>query len=253
VLTSSGACIIALQEVRCEWQLRRATETNVLPPDLSRLLAGFCAMHFVFGSTIDDLPGYPPNTNYLEWGDSEKWQNNGATHGEYGNAVLTSDVLESPPLNIPLPMSQPGEEQRAALRVQVRAQRAADQPLVIYATHLHHQHPATRQKQMAAILDRARTETTTTTVFLMGDLNSSPGPNEPDLIGMAVSAGFHDLAGEYAREHNESTPNTFPTDKPDHRIDYIFCSHPMPILDVHTIETTASDHLPLMATVILPR
>ncbi|MGI8908241.1 MAG: endonuclease/exonuclease/phosphatase family protein [Candidatus Sumerlaeaceae bacterium] len=250
VVTSSSASIVALQEVRCEWQWRRAAQHDTFAPDLARRIAQYCAMNFAFGSTIDDVTSYPSNTAYIEWGSGDQWQNSGAIHGEFGNAVLSRHKLTAVPVNIPLP-TDPGEEQRACLRVSFALDETSS-PLVVYATHLHHRQPSARQKQMASILDHAKKEVTTATVFIMGDLNTSPGPDEPDLIAMAERAGFHDLAALHAAKQNRSPDNTIPAHQPKKRIDYILASRRLTVLDAHTIETTASDHLPLVLTVGVP-
>jgi endonuclease/exonuclease/phosphatase family metal-dependent hydrolase len=249
VISSAGAEIVGLQEVKNEWQMRKGFERNILPPDIARTLAFCCKMNFVFGSTIRDVPGYPANTNYMEWGSAEHWSNNGP-HGEFGNAVLSRYPLAVLGENYPLPFMS-GEEQRACLRVQYDVPQSAF-PLVVYATHLHHQGGAARERQMRAILDRAKTETSTATVFILGDLNSHPGPKEPDLMGMAAHDGFTDIAAQFASEQGASPLMTFPADKADRRIDYILSSRKLRVLDVRTPETTASDHLPLFATVELP-
>lgn len=251
VLTTSGATIVAMQEVRNEWQPARAAQHNIFAPDIPRFIAAACRMNYVFGSTVDDTPGFPGNTGYIEWGSADQWQTSGARHGEFGNAVFTSyDLPTHHATNIALPY-QPAEEQRACLRLEVPLS-SATTPIIIYATHLHHASSAARERQMRAILASAQPEITTAAVFLLGDLNYSPAATEADLIAMAAQSGFVDLAGEFAREHNQPPVYTFPADKPDRRIDYIFASRKLPILDVHTIDTTASDHLALVATVQLP-
>ena len=250
VITTSGATICAMQEVRNEWELKRATAQNILPPDIPRLIAANCQMNYAFGSTIDDTHGYPQNTNYLEWGSGERWQNNGNRHGEFGNAILSQANFVNQPQNIALP-TFPGQEQRACLRAELAIANTT-RPVVVYATHLHHADPTSRERQMRAILSHAKTETTTATVFLLGDMNSNPNPKEPDLAGMAAAEGFFDVSATFAQQHKSVPPLTFSADKPDRRIDYIFASPNLPVLDVRTIETTASDHLPLVATVVLP-
>jgi endonuclease/exonuclease/phosphatase family metal-dependent hydrolase/predicted NAD-dependent protein-ADP-ribosyltransferase YbiA (DUF1768 family) len=249
VVTTSGAAIVGMQEVRCEWLQRRAVALNVQPPDIARIMAGATKMQFCFGSTVDDTAGYPPNPGYLEWGTADQWTNNGARHGEFGNAVLTSLSVVGHAENIPLP-TDPGQEQRACLRVELSTQSGS--PILVYATHLHHADPAAREKQFRALLQRAAADASTATVFVLGDLNSHPHPGEPDLIGLAAQSGFHDLATEFAKAHGQPPPMTFPADHSDRRIDYILCSRALPVLDVRTIDTTASDHLPLVTTVQLP-
>lgn len=252
VLTTTGASIIALQEVRNLWTRPGAEGPNPCTPDLALLLAGHMKMNYAFGSTCDAKPGLPENREYRQWGTFDQWTNNGAPHGEYGNAVLSKYSMSEPQiLKLPLGDAEAqkrGDEPRNAVRVEL-----SDVPglgkVIVYGTHFQHNNGATREAQMKYLLEHARQDATTATVFLMGDFNHSPHPGEPDLLGMVKAAGFHDLAADYAAANKTQPLPTINEGLIGLRIDYIFCSKPLKVSDVKVLHTNVSDHFPLAVTV----
>ena len=80
---------------------------------------------------------------------------------------------------------------------------------------------------------------TDTPVIFMGDLNARP----EDPVIRRLSAVFTDAA---AALHNEE--DTFSSDSPYERIDYIFLRGLQPV-EIHTVKVIASDHFALTAEV----
>ncbi len=78
----------------------------------------------------------------------------------------------------------------------------------------------------------------------MGDLNARP---DSDAIRIMVENGLIDISAEIG----EQPTYTYYSANPDHQIDYIFVSPDMGYSDFSIPQTTASDHLPLLATIFL--
>jgi endonuclease/exonuclease/phosphatase family metal-dependent hydrolase len=117
----------------------------------------------------------------------------------------------------------------------------ASEPLLVIVTHLHHleQDSAVRQVQVPVILDFWNGQSST--VFI-GDLNSWPG--EPE-IGMIAAAGLVDSWDEAG-----SGPGyTWPAVDPYQRIDWIWHSPYLEAASMEALQTLASDHLPVLATI----
>jgi endonuclease/exonuclease/phosphatase family metal-dependent hydrolase len=79
---------------------------------------------------------------------------------------------------------------------------------------------------------------------IMGDLNARPDSLAVELL---LEAGLIDIS----REIGEQPTYTYYAANPDHQIDYIFVTPDLGYSDFSIPQTTASDHLPLVTTVIL--
>ncbi len=241
--------IVALQEVHCEFAAGAPPRQRTSALNQARELARSSRMHYCFGSTLDDETSYPENTSYVEWGmesdGSLLASDNGTSHGEFGNALLSRLPFETPPENIPLPLEK-GHERRACLRAKL-----SGLPVAIYATHFQHTDARARIDQMAAILDRAERETSGTVTFILGDLNSADDSPKEGVLALAERRGFHDLHGRFAATQGNRPDRTFPADAPDRRIDYILCNRPLPVEDAWVLRSLASDHLPVVVRVRL--
>jgi len=255
VLTESAANfqpdIIALQEVRNQWPCPPKEKCEAL--DMALELAKLTKMNYAFGSTIRGTAGYPENRDYMEWGTAEKWTSSGAMLGHYGNAVLSRFAMSKPQI-IKLPMAaeddtkKDNDEPRNAVRVEIPDTNGFG-PVVVYATHLQHNNGRTRARQMRALLQAAKADMTSATVFLMGDFNHSPRPGEPELLKMVSEAGFHDLAAKYSEATGKPLEPTMPGEKGATRIDYIFSSKPVNVRDVYVMKVPVSDHYPVTVVV----
>ncbi len=165
----------------------------------------------------------------------------GPTAGDsWGNAVLTRfavarvEVVRYPVRRSPL--------HRGFIWAEV------DTPagrLNLLATHLDHEpgHSAERQAEVADLLafwaGRSRT-------VVLGDLNATPEAAE---IRSLVEAGLKDAWAALG----DGPGHTFSADNPFERIDYVFVTPDLGVADVGVPRATASDHLPVVVTVLLPR
>ena len=111
----------------------------------------------------------------------------------------------------------------------------------VIATHFHHLKDGTaiRQLQSQAILNFWSGLDRT---VIMGDLNGEP--NSSEIIALR-RAGLVDAA----RVMYAAPPFTYSSDVPTRRIDYIWISADLQVLDVSVPFSTASDHLPVVATI----
>lgn len=111
----------------------------------------------------------------------------------------------------------------------------------VIATHFHHLEggAAIRQLQSQTILNfwSGRDET-----IIMGDLNGEPNSSE---IAALRRAGLVDVA----KVMYTTPPLTYSSDALVRRIDYIWISGDLQVLDVSVPFSKASDHLPVVATV----
>lgn len=273
VLTTAGADIVALNEVRNLWSNPKADQPNQYPLDMPLYLSGLLDMDYAFGSGLDFVPRFRENREYLEWGNWARWTNNGARHGEYGNAILSKFPLAAPPELIKLPRGtdaraqEMGDEPRVALRAELKDPLPGLGRVVIYSTHFQHNNANTRLAQMRYLVERAKQDVnsispigskqkyvtpngaTTSTVFLMGDFNHDPKPENDEFLAIPAEAGFHDLAAVYAENTGTKPHHTADFRGGNIRIDYIFCSRAVDIEDVVVLDTDVSDHLPLSVTI----
>jgi endonuclease/exonuclease/phosphatase family metal-dependent hydrolase len=117
---------------------------------------------------------------------------------------------------------------------------------VLINTHLQHAHHdgiealtelhiAQLQTILQAWRDRPRT-------VLVGDLNAEPDAPQ---IGTIDDAGFLDSWAQAG----EGAGHTFPADGPERRIDWILHTGDLETVEVDVIDTRASDHRPVVATI----
>ncbi len=164
--------------------------------------------------------------------------------GQYGEAVLSRFPIERMRVH-PLPHA-PDHEPRCALEVRVRlaGTRATGRggQLLFLATHWDHlKDPAERIQQAKAIAELVAGEPGP--VVLAGDLNTTPG-SEPLA---ALGPGWLDTASI------DPAPS-FPSGKPDIRIDYIMArpADRWRVISTRVVEeSVASDHRPVTAVLEL--
>ncbi|UYN91206.1 MAG: endonuclease/exonuclease/phosphatase family protein [Anaerolineales bacterium] len=99
-----------------------------------------------------------------------------------------------------------------------------------------------RAQQASVLVDIAAGRPAT---IVMGDLNSLPNSLALEVM---LGGGFVDIS----RESGLANTFTYPSFAADHQIDYIFISPDLSFSDFAIPLTTASDHLPLSATITLP-
>jgi endonuclease/exonuclease/phosphatase family metal-dependent hydrolase len=113
--------------------------------------------------------------------------------------------------------------------------------LQVTVTHLHHRADDSdiRQEQVTALLAGH----SDVAGLLMGDLNAIPDSPEMSLL---ARAGWVDvLAGTVS----PASVYTYPADGPARQIDYIWLSPNLPFSGAAVMQTTASDHLPVIVTI----
>jgi len=155
----------------------------------------------------------------------------------WGNALLSRyPIVESGYQSLPREGSLIGRG-----FIWARIDIGAQEPLLVVVTHLHHitADSEIRLAQVPVILDFL--EGKDQFVFL-GDLNADPDSPEIKLIR---EAGLIDSWQE-AGEGPGFTINSF---SPVARIDYLWHSPDLAVSEMEVIQTTASDHLPVIAVV----
>ena len=222
-IRASGAGIVALQEVDVHWSARSNWA------DQARELARRLGMQVRFAPIATLQPPEP-----------------GAPPRQFGLAVLSRHpILHAENHHITrLPTQEPGPVPAPApgfpeLVVNVRGVR-----LHVYATHLDFRpDPAVRAMQVRDML--AVTGQDPAPKVLLGDFNASPQAAElAPLWGPFRDAWA--LAGTGAGW-------TFPAHQPDRRIDYVTASPDVRVVGARVPATLASDHLPVVADLLLPR
>jgi endonuclease/exonuclease/phosphatase family metal-dependent hydrolase len=165
----------------------------------------------------------------------------GAADAIWGNAVLSrypivaDGAVSLPRKGVPL--------RRNYLWVELDL--GAERRLRVVVTHLHHVQGPTgarvRQAQIPRLLQGAAERPAT---VLLGDLNAEPESRE---IAMVREAGLVDAFE--AAGGGPAAELTWPSDRPDRRIDYIWCSSDLTATGFVATTGTASDHRGIMATI----
>lgn len=223
VIEASGADVVGLQEVDRAWGARSdfADQTKELAEQLD--------MHAFFGP----IYSYDP----LE---------DGLPRQEYGLAYLSRyPIIDANNHELTrLPTTEPDPEPVMLpgfphVRVNVHGVHVD-----VYNTHLDFRgDPWIREMQVDDTL--AITGTEPTRSVLMGDLNAEPG--DPELTPLfEVYDDAWSLAGDGAGL-------TFPADDPEKRIDYVLTSPDIEVTNAEVLDTDASDHLPVVADVVIER
>jgi endonuclease/exonuclease/phosphatase family metal-dependent hydrolase len=165
----------------------------------------------------------------------------GASDAIWGNAVLSrypitgAEVVRLPREGVPLA--------RNALRVELDL--GAGRRLEVVVTHLHHiegpDGTRVRLAQLPRLLELAAGRPGT---VLLGDFNAEPGSTE---IALVREAGLTDafVAGGGGR----TDELTWPSDRPERRIDYLWLSPDLAASGFAATDGTASDHRGVAATV----
>jgi endonuclease/exonuclease/phosphatase family metal-dependent hydrolase len=165
----------------------------------------------------------------------------GASDPIWGNAVLSrypivaAEVVRLPRDGAPL--------RRSALRVELDL--GTGRRLHVVVTHLHHREGPdgirARLAQLRPLLARVAGQPAT---VLMGDFNAEPGSPE---IGLVRAAGLGDAFT--AGGGGPADELTWPSDRPDRRIDYLWLSRDLAADGFAAAPGTASDHRGIAVTV----
>jgi endonuclease/exonuclease/phosphatase family metal-dependent hydrolase len=165
----------------------------------------------------------------------------GASDAIWGNAVLSrhpivaGEVVRLPREGVPL--------RRSALRVELDL--GGGRRLRVVVTHLHHVEgpdgARVRLAQLPRVLALAAGRPAT---VLMGDFNAEPGSAEVALLRAAGLADAFAAAGG-----GPADELTWPADRPNRRIDYIWLSGDLAATGFVATTGTASDHRGIAVTV----
>ena len=154
--------------------------------------------------------------------------------GEYGNAFLSRlPMLSSEIIHIPDPeirISGHNYEHRCIQRIVLLA---GEQPITIFGTHFGLA-PNEQENAVQLLLDLIAKETNP--VLVMGDLNAEP---DTPVVKPLFDALTDTCAG--------SGILTFPSDKPEIKIDHILLKGNWQLLSIRCLDTQNSDHRPLIA------
>lgn len=154
-----------------------------------------------------------------------------AADPNWGNAILSRYPIVDV-VNRPMPNNDDLLFDRAYMVATIDL---GDRRVQIVATHLHHiEHESHhRLPQVRALLEGVDWSRPT---ILLGDLNAQPHREE---IRLLTSAGLSTV---------QPPVPTYPAHRPRRQIDYVLTTSHFAVIDVYAPETTASDHLPLVAT-----
>ena len=157
-------------------------------------------------------------------------------HGRYGNSIVSEYPLKNV-RTVPIPDPEPRGydgyyETRCVLLCTADAE-GAELNLAVTHFGLNPDEQRNAVDTLLPFLDTPR-------LILMGDLNVTPDDPLLDPIRARMTDTASLLTGNRF---------SFPSDKPECRIDYIFVSKDITPLAVRIPQTVASDHLPLIADV----
>ena len=213
IIAQQAPDIVALQELDCGRARSRGE-------DQANMIAELLEYHVVFCPTVT------------------------AGSERYGHAVLSRWPLETVKVaELPSRVGGIWPEKRGAVWTRLRFHGS---PLHVVATHLGLS-PGERRMQMQALLgpDWLGPHLDEEPVILCGDFNCRPG------------GATHRLATAKLRDVVESgNLRTFSSSRPLVRLDHIFVSRHFAVENVRVVQNvltrTASDHLPLLAKLVLP-
>jgi endonuclease/exonuclease/phosphatase family metal-dependent hydrolase len=165
----------------------------------------------------------------------------GASDAIWGNALLSrypivaGEVVRLPREGVPL--------RRNALRAELDL--GAGRRLSVVVTHLHHvEGPDGARVRLAQVPRLVELVAGRPATVLMGDLNAEPGSAE---IGLLRAAGLTDAFT--AAGGGPADAPTWPADRPDRRIDWIWLSGDLAATGFAATTSTASDHRGIAVTV----
>ncbi|MDP1859430.1 MAG: endonuclease/exonuclease/phosphatase family protein [Gemmatimonadaceae bacterium] len=220
VIRSSGATLVALQEVDVHWDKRSDFADQAT--ELSRLLG--LQVRF---APIYRLPGADSLSPPREYGV--------ALLSRHPIVAFTNHAITrlSTQGNDASPTPMPGFLE---VTIDVRGQRVR-----VFNTHLDYRgDPAVRRQQVSeslAIIGDAATP-----VLMFGDLNAVPTAPELQPLFTRLHDGWPDSAG---------TGFTYPAAKPVRRIDYVLASAHVRVIFARVLDAQASDHRPVVMDVVI--
>lgn len=213
VIEKADVDIAGLQEVDQNFSERSDFVDQV------KWLAQRLDMHIAYGPNVTEAS---PNTERQV--------------GAYGNAILSRYPIKSSQNHMLEKINGgPESEQRGLLEVAIEIEGTT---IAFFSTHL-----SLKEKQLAHNIDELLQiiRGKEVPVILTGDFNADP--DYPPM--MKITEELESVFGM-----DQSHPVTYKKEG-DHgkKIDFIFCSDDWDVLSAETIETEASDHKPVLASV----
>ncbi len=212
IMQEMNVDVIALQEVSRGWVMNGGV-------DILAWLAQRLDMEFRYAPTADPL---------------------------WGNATLSRrPITSSRTLNFPTGAKQQIRRGLVEITVTPPLSSWSETPpgdVTVINTHFHHRRTDSdvRLEQAEIVLDfwqgRPRT-------LLVGDLNATPDSPEMQLL---EQAGWIDSVAE----RGQLPGYTFRADRPDRRIDYIWASPDLRLLEATTVPSVASDHYAIVVNAL---
>lgn len=151
--------------------------------------------------------------------------------GGFGNALLTKfDILATRSHRL----TSKGEH-RGLLEVRITT---PDGPLTVFCTHLglDSDERVIQAREVAAVVNASPGPK-----IVCGDVNEDV--DRPAVASLVASAGLRDPA--------TGVPATYSSETPSHRIDVILCDPSIKTSSMTVLSTLASDHLPVVADILL--
>lgn len=216
LVRSTGADVVLLQEV--DRETRRSGGIDQL-----NVLSGATRFDGAFGKSLD------------------------YDGGEYGIAALSRTRFSASETH-PLPTSPPQPRAGGATEPRVAHSartRTAIGDVLVVNTHLdasrEDEYRLQEAQHLLTIVGERRAGSAP--VLIGGDFNAEPGSRVLDTLR---GAGLRDAWAECGRGDGL----TYPSDRPVKRIDYLFLTGTLGCTSARVIETTISDHRPLLVTVV---
>ncbi|NED93920.1 metal-dependent hydrolase [Phytoactinopolyspora alkaliphila] len=242
-IAESGADVVALQEVDVHWSTRSDLR------DQASELADLLGMHMYFAPIYSFEPGYDPEN---PGGEGSVPAPPGAEQRAFGLAVLSTYPIVSA-TNHELTRSVGRGPDRGEVKpipgfadvtVNVRGTRVR-----VFSSHLQsgdsEQAAAIRTAQVAEMLEIVGEDPIRT--ILMGDLN-----DDRSWVYGTLDPLFDVLDDGWERAgHGDGRTAYLP--EPDRRIDYVLTSPDIGVTSVEVLLSDASDHLPVVADLVVRR
>lgn len=224
VIEDSGAEIIGLQEVDNHWGARSEFI------DEAAWLAERLDMHVVYGANLNEPP-LPGDVN----------------NRQYGNAILSEFPIVSSENHLleNIEYAERPTEQRGLLEAVVDVDGT---DMSFYSTHLDFQREEQRASQVQEILDI--TSANERPAVIVGDLNAPPDAPELQPLFSVFTDTFAALGQNEDYTFGPDLaglPGSGSVENPSLRIDYILTGPGAMATSASVVETTASDHLPIIA------
>jgi len=168
---------------------------------------------------------------------------------DYGNAILTKHQIENPNYYFLSDLSDYKKDAETEPRIAGIAEiNINDKRVKIVNVHLAYSHELRSSKMRIKQIENLTKLINSNKTILMGDFNASNFSGEMNMV--------NEIVKNADQNSDKPTWSVFPTNYKgfevkglDYRIDHIFVSKDVKVMDFKVEESTASDHLPISATI----